>query len=160
MKTPLVDKEGFPRADIDIYAIRNAQAALVPLYNDLKVKMDEIHEALIAVHAQSKLEGPKETPKPEYIPFAKINGVAPDSPGSEGRLQRGDLVIQYHGFIRFGEIDWKTQEPLKKIAAMLPDHEFKTIRVRVQRGEQQMVLVITPKPWSGKGLLGCHLTPL
>jgi 26S proteasome non-ATPase regulatory subunit 9 len=160
MKTPLVDKEGFPRADIDIYAIRNARAALVPLYNDINSKMNEIHEALISVHAQSKLEGPKESPKPEIMPFAKINGVAPDSPGSEGGLQRGDMILQYERLSRFGEVDWKTQDPLKKIAAMLPDHEFKTIRVRVQRDSQVKMLMITPKPWSGKGLLGCHLTPI
>lgn len=29
MKTPLVDKDGFPRADLDIYTIRHARAALV-----------------------------------------------------------------------------------------------------------------------------------
>ncbi len=93
MKTPLVDNEGFPRADLDIYAIRNARAALAPLYNDLQKKMDEIYEALVNVHSAAKLE-PVIEPKQEYVAFAKVNGVAPDSPASEGGLVRGDLVVQ------------------------------------------------------------------
>ncbi len=61
---------------------------------------------------------------------------------------------------RFGDVDLKVAEPLKKIAGELPSLEFKNVRVKVLREDKLKVVFITPKPWSGRGLLGCHLTPL
>ncbi len=154
MKTPLVDHEGFPRADIDVYAVRNARAALVPLYNDLKYKMDEIHDSLANLHSQAKSDPGVVNNPTELIAFAKINGVAPDSPANEAGLLRGDLLLE------FDEINSNTRDPLKKLAAEIGGYEFKAIRVRVQRDGQKVSLRLTPKPWSGKGLLGCHLIPI
>jgi 26S proteasome non-ATPase regulatory subunit 9 len=154
MKTPLVDHEGFPRADIDIFAIRHARAALLPLYNDLKYKMDEIHDALANLHLQSKNDPGIITSPKELIPFAKISGVAPDSPADEAGLLRGDLVIE------FDDINSNTKEPLKKMAAEIGGLEFKAIRVIVQRDGQRLSLRVTPKPWNGRGLLGSHLVPI
>ncbi len=153
MKTPLVDHEGFPRADIDIYAVRHARAALLPLYNDLKYKMDEIHDALANLHLQAQ-NGIALTNPNELVPFAKINGVAPDSPAYEAGLERGDLVLE------FDDINSNTIEPLKKLANELRGFEFKAIRVIVLRNGQKVSLRVTPKPWNGKGLLGSHLVPM
>jgi 26S proteasome non-ATPase regulatory subunit 9 len=120
MKTPLVDAEGFPRADIDIYAIRTARSALAPLYNDLTAKEKEIETALHYLNSlpvdnsNSSTDQPMATSKP----FAKVNGVAPDSPADESGLKRGDLVLA------FGLIDSDTPSPLQKIAIELPNQEF------------------------------------
>lgn len=117
MKTALVDADGYPRADIDIYAIKHARAALAPLYNDLTSKTGEIESALIALH--SIPVDPTETAQViEIRPFAKVNGVAPDSPAGSSGLQRGDLILM------FGEIDCLQTSPLEKIAKILPDLEF------------------------------------
>ena len=40
--TPLVDSEGFPRADIDVWAVRHARVRIIELRNDLKALMDEM----------------------------------------------------------------------------------------------------------------------
>ncbi|KAG6377153.1 hypothetical protein JVT61DRAFT_1205 [Boletus reticuloceps] len=53
MTTPLVDSEGFPRADLDIYAIRSARTRIIKLRNDLKYTMDEIEKALHQVYDPS-----------------------------------------------------------------------------------------------------------
>jgi 26S proteasome non-ATPase regulatory subunit 9 len=95
MKTPLVDSEGFPRSDLDIYKIRNARSILAPLYNDLKGKMEEIHRAMEIVHSYSHEKSTMEVKPIELKVFAKINGVAPDSPAYNGGLLRGDLVLKY-----------------------------------------------------------------
>lgn len=36
MDTPLVDREGFPRADIDVAGVRTARVQVIRLRNDLK----------------------------------------------------------------------------------------------------------------------------
>jgi hypothetical protein len=43
---PLVDAEGFPRADIDVYRVRHQRHALVCLQNDHKAVMRQIEELL------------------------------------------------------------------------------------------------------------------
>lgn len=97
MTTPLVDSEGFPRADLDIYAIRSARARIVVLRNDLKYTMDEIEKALQKVYDPSLAPpaaslappAPVDAPstpnthtKESLSPFAKVDGVAPGSPAA------------------------------------------------------------------------------
>jgi len=93
MTTPLVDSEGFPRADLDIYAIRTARARIVELRNDLKYTMNEIEKALqkvydpsLALPAPSPASDASLTPsahtEESLSPFAKVDGVAPGSPAA------------------------------------------------------------------------------
>lgn len=53
MKESLLDENGFPRNDIDVYQVRHARHAIICLQNDLKTIMKEIEEGLIAVHAEA-----------------------------------------------------------------------------------------------------------
>jgi 26S proteasome regulatory subunit N4 len=85
MQTPLVDVEGFPRADIDIYAVRGARVRIIELRNDLKAVVDAIGRALEgiydpAIQRSSQIESNSERP---LQPFAKVDGVAPGSPAAE-----------------------------------------------------------------------------
>ena len=85
MQTPLVDVEGFPRADIDIYAVRGARVRIIELRNDLKAVVDAIGKALEgifdpAIQRSSRIDSTSERP---LKPFAKVDGVAPGSPAAE-----------------------------------------------------------------------------
>jgi 26S proteasome non-ATPase regulatory subunit 9 len=87
LQSPLVDVEGFPRADIDVYAVRGARVRIIELRNDLKDVMNAIGKALegiydpaLAVAAESETNG-VENDRPR--PFAKVDGVAPGSPAAE-----------------------------------------------------------------------------
>lgn len=51
----LVDAEGFPRNDIDVYQVRQARHQIVCLQNDLKALMKEIEQGLIEIHADAKV---------------------------------------------------------------------------------------------------------
>lgn len=53
-KATLIDQDGFPRADIDVYGERVSRNQLVRLQNDHKAKMGEIERALHALHALQK----------------------------------------------------------------------------------------------------------
>jgi Nas2 N_terminal domain len=87
MTSPLVDREGFPRADIDVASVRTARARVHRLRNDLKDVMEAIAAALQNVYARPDDAGKtieRVVPEQERAigerPFALVNGVAPSSP--------------------------------------------------------------------------------
>ena len=82
METPLIDQEGFPRADVDIYAVRGARKRIIELRNDLKDITDAIGKALEGIYDPANaIPASAEPPPPK--PFAKVNTVAPGSPAKE-----------------------------------------------------------------------------
>jgi len=85
LKTPLVDPDGFPRADIDIYAVRGARVRIIELRNDLKDVMDAIARGLEAVYDPSLASSStnKDDTSEALKPFAKVDGVAPGSPAAD-----------------------------------------------------------------------------
>lgn len=54
MNESLLDGEGFPRADIDVYAVRQARHQIICSQNDLKAIMKEIEKGLINVHTEAR----------------------------------------------------------------------------------------------------------
>ena len=102
MRQPLVDREGFPRDDLDVWAVRHARVRIIELRNDLAALMDEIAKTLETVYRPSpppQAEGEStsrsgattttsatvsgETATSELLPFARVNGVAPGSPAAD-----------------------------------------------------------------------------
>merc|ERR1712050_560084 len=62
IRGPLVDEEGFPRADLDIYAIRKARNRLACAQTDHQEVMKKIEAALAVIHAGSRVEVPRTAP--------------------------------------------------------------------------------------------------
>ena len=101
MRQPLVDREGFPRVDLDVWAVRHARVRIIELRNDLAALMDEIAKTLETVYRrspppQAEGEGGRsgatttvsatdsgEATISELLPFARVNGVAPGSPAAD-----------------------------------------------------------------------------
>jgi len=52
----LVDEEGFPRADIDVYQVREVRHDLVRAQNDHKALCERITKLMYAMHEQAKKE--------------------------------------------------------------------------------------------------------
>jgi len=115
LDSPLTDGDGFPRPDIDIWAVRHARVRIIRLRNDLSSLMDKIAMALERVHTSQSAgvtATDRETPLPSLLPFAKVDAVAPHSPAqvavsshltllpflvmipSKG-LRPGDLIIKF-----------------------------------------------------------------
>ena len=78
----LVDAEGFPRADIDVYQVTHLRAQAARLRNDVKAATEQVKLALEAVHAAGPDPEAHQGPRRDQalIPFTKVNAVAPDSP--------------------------------------------------------------------------------
>ena len=54
MDSALVDEEGYPRADVDVYQVRHARHDIRCKENDLKSLMKEIEAGLHSLHSQAK----------------------------------------------------------------------------------------------------------
>jgi 26S proteasome regulatory subunit N4 len=97
MRQPLVDREGFPRDDLDVWAVRRARVRIIELRNDLAALMDEIAKTLETVYRRSPPPQAEDEPEgtsratttassanvSELLPFARVNGVAPGSPAAD-----------------------------------------------------------------------------
>lgn len=89
MLTPLVDEDGFPRADFDVYAVRLARVRIIELRNDHKAIMDDILKGLQGVYNPALAP---DSPAPQeptvninssgLQPFARVDGVSPGSPAA------------------------------------------------------------------------------
>ncbi|KAF9284644.1 26S proteasome non-ATPase regulatory subunit 9 [Mortierella alpina] len=185
MTEKLVDNNGFPHSDIDLVVVTTARSNIIRLKNDHKEVMLQIEEALHAVHAEAIAE--KEAREAEkkaqsqentassssgsseaattaaqeadkdMSPFARVNGVAPDSPAKEAGLLQGDMIVA------FGTVNAKTPNVLPSLSEHVQSRENKPILVKVLRGESSDLhsLILVPKQgWGGRGLLGCHIVPV
>ncbi|XP_030073591.1 26S proteasome non-ATPase regulatory subunit 9 [Microcaecilia unicolor] len=164
MDGPLVDIEGYPRADIDLYQVRTARHSIICLQNDHKTIMKEIEEALHQLHAREKKKREKDEAEArveamtqaESLPsaFAKVDTVTAGSPASMSGLQIGDEIIE------FGSVNTSNFQTLQNIAIVVQHSEGKPLSVTVIREGKKVHLGLTPQRWSGKGLLGCNIIPL
>jgi 26S proteasome non-ATPase regulatory subunit 9 len=99
LHSPLIDPEGFPRADIDIYAVRNARVRIIELKNDLEALMTAIGKALEGVYVPmpgdtvSSSEVANTEPETSAKPFAKVDGVAPGSPAAAAVCVEYSIVM-------------------------------------------------------------------
>jgi 26S proteasome non-ATPase regulatory subunit 9 len=184
VKGSFVDAEGYPRGDIDIVGVKEKRQRLACINTDHKALMKRIEQALRDVHAQHDAEhGPLGArPPPGPSPgggaggeaaasvlsglagaldkgLALIDEVTVGSPAADGGMQCGDIVMS------FGPVSNKmSAEPLSLIPKVVQENMNRPVSVRVTRGAgagaQVVELQITPAVWSGRGVLGCHLTPL
>ncbi|XP_033901740.2 26S proteasome non-ATPase regulatory subunit 9-like [Acipenser ruthenus] len=164
MTGPLVDAEGFPRGDIDVYQVRNARHNVACLQNDHKEIMQQTEEALYRLHAyeREKREKDKTQAKAEALeqdlplphPFAKVDAVTPGSPASISGLQVGDEIFE------FGTVNSLNFQNLQNIASVVQHSEGKPLSIAVIRSGKKVHLGLTPQRWSGRGLLGCNILPL
>ncbi|KAL3928835.1 MAG: hypothetical protein SGBAC_012475 [Bacillariaceae sp.] len=111
--------------------------------------------------ANSAQAPPQAAEPPAEPAFARVNAVAEDSPAEAAGLLEEDLIFQ------FGPLNSENHNHLKAIAALVPDVAGKqgSISISVRRKKphsddwKTVVLPLTPRPWSGRGLIGCHIVP-
>ncbi|RCI15501.1 hypothetical protein L249_3403 [Ophiocordyceps polyrhachis-furcata BCC 54312] len=169
MDTPILTRDGFPRADLDVAQIRTTRARIIRLRNDHKDVMTQIERFLHDHFAN--LDDTNETssssaarPLPDDTPdrpFARVNTVAPGSPAELAGLKAGDEIRA------FGYVNQSNHDHLRKVAECVQGNEGQGISILVSRPAgaarrlEEMRLTLTPRrDWGGRGMLGCHILPL
>ncbi|KZV40656.1 26S proteasome non-ATPase regulatory subunit 9-like [Dorcoceras hygrometricum] len=181
----LLDSEGFPRADIDIPTVRADRRRLAELRNDHKDITDKINQNIQLLHS-ARLEqtatvrdsgatvldaniGPSLsvtnpiTARGSFNvidmditvsrPFAMIDEITEASPAAEDCLQLGDQIVKFAN-VEIGE------NVLQRLAAEVQKNENQAVPLVVMRQGALITLIVTPRAWSGRGLLGCHFRTL
>ncbi|GAA5903922.1 hypothetical protein JCM6882_001350 [Rhodosporidiobolus microsporus] len=160
MDTPLVDREGFPRSDIDVASVRTARMWIHRLRNDLKAVMGEL-EGVVHRGLPRGEDGEGEGETEDAVmeeqegekAWARVDAVAPGSPADTAGLKRDDLVLS------LSSITSANNDNLRAVAALVGRSEGVELELVVRRGAEKVKLRLTPSKWSGRGLLGCHIVP-
>ncbi|GAB0096467.1 26S proteasome non-ATPase regulatory subunit 9 [Sergentomyia squamirostris] len=180
MDEPLVDSEGFPRSDIDVYQVRTARQQIICTRNDLKALMMQIEQGLEHYFAEQKSNasagsssGSSTTTKladysengvgcsvavtrevsTSYTPICKVNLVATGGPAEQAGFRVGDEVIE------FGSLNASNFRELAQIAEIVKNQQDSVIKVKIRRQNRLVPLDLIPRVWSGRGLLGCNVIP-
>ncbi|XP_023245269.1 26S proteasome non-ATPase regulatory subunit 9 [Copidosoma floridanum] len=167
MTDELTDSQGYPRNDINVYQVRHARHKIICLQNDHKAIMQKIERGLHKVHQCAGIGGTanaqEETPATSsglqdgnflLEPFLRVNLVSPGSPAELAGIQTEDLILE------FGSITSSNFNSLKDIGSIVENSRYKNVAVKIKRGSNTFALTLIPRPWSGKGLLGCNVVPL
>jgi 26S proteasome non-ATPase regulatory subunit 9 len=103
IKDSVIDAEGYPRGDIDIFRVKNQRRRLAELNTDFKVLMKELEQVTIQLHQAmpSAPSQPKATPTPaataakieSTVPIARLDEVLAGSPAALAGILNGDLLI-------------------------------------------------------------------
>lgn len=176
---PLVDADGYPRADVDLLAVTAARRRVVMLRNDVRAATEEVASALEALHAlgpaalaqpvapMPRGDGAAVTTTaatataalsaPHGAPFAVVDDVTAGSPAAAAGLRVGDRVASFGGVGRGA-----APASLAFLADEVRRCEGTPLEVVVLRpagdGNEVCVLSLTPQRWGGPGLLGCHVS--
>jgi len=179
----LVDEEGFPRADVDVYGITFVRAELAKLQTDHKNAMKEIEQAMTKYHAHLKSSQPQGQGSSSSEAAPVVTQKQPverkETPvqGTQASTIPADLEPFYivrqvfldspafsaglvvdDKVLQFGTVTKANNTP-SSIAEVVSHSVGKSVRVVVKRGEDIKELFLTPQQWSGRGLLGCHIVP-
>ncbi|SCZ88265.1 BZ3500_MvSof-1268-A1-R1_Chr10-2g02899 [Microbotryum saponariae] len=157
MTTPLVDSQGFPRADIDVAGVRTARANIIMLRNDLSHLQIQIEQLVLRelprLHdSESTSAGAIDivpaTPSRSHA-FARIDRVFPGGPAHAAGIKTDDLLL------RIGDIDASNHNSLQDVAMLVSASEDVVLDVRIRRANRDISLSLVPqKGWGGRGLLG------
>ena len=172
MQTPLVSRDGYPRADIDVLQVRLARRNINMLRNDLRKVMERMQELLVTyfktpgstttdssgpnANSKATTRGPAEVGSSEYeVPFAVLREVVSGGPAARAGVKDGDKLLV------IGAVNASNHRKLKEVQKEVLEHEDKPLEAVVLRGTERLRLPLTPtRAWDGVGLLGCRITEL
>ncbi|XP_057767831.1 uncharacterized protein LOC130988089 isoform X2 [Salvia miltiorrhiza] len=172
----LVDFEGFPRTDIDIPTVRADRHRLAELRNDHKDITEKMSQNIQLLHSakhttttasvkDSGSDAGMSSSLGNYVaidassamdadfnisrPFAVVDEITELSPAAEDGLQLGDQIL------KFGDVE-RGENLLQRLAAEAQQKQGEAVPLVVTRQGSLVNLTVTPRTWSGRGLLGCH----
>jgi 26S proteasome non-ATPase regulatory subunit 9 len=116
----------------------------------------------------------EDVPSSDLVPIARIDEVSPGSPAETDGIKLGDLVLSIGSLHLSSDstsnvssntpatID--TRSVFLQIPEIVKQSIGRPILLQVRRKEGHSYvhvrLTLVPKTWSGRGVLGCHFTPL
>ncbi|KAH7937310.1 hypothetical protein HPB49_010481 [Dermacentor silvarum] len=149
MDEPLVDNEGYPRSDIDVY--KDIEKSLHDYHAQMSRNGAENGGPATVTQQQNVARGGSAAAP---LPFAVVGKVENGSPADIAGLSAGDKIV------KFGSVNAGNFKDVTDIAAVVQHSVGRPVNVLVKRDANAVSVVLTPKQWHGKGLLGCTVLPM
>ncbi|CAG5049784.1 unnamed protein product [Parnassius apollo] len=173
MHVTLVDSEGFPRNDIDVYKVRHARHRIICLQNDHKSIMKKIEEGLGEVYSDFRGSNVNaSTSQTENTSLTYTNGHGLNNAHNSGNEQQCFAVVGFvHNgspadiagltendeLLQFGSVNYSNFSDITQVHDVVAHSVGQRIQVRVKRDQQVLSLTVVPRPWAHPGLLGCQI---
>ena len=157
LEEPLVDADGFPRADLDLHKVCAARGELRSKQADLISLVARIERGLHSLHSQARQTGGPAGPPPPHLPslpFARVAVVVAGSPADRAGFRSDDLLSKFGTVVRE---NFSSLQNLSELAASSRDRALEVVVVRAGRPTR---LRLVPTAWQGAGLIGFKLRPL
>lgn len=94
---------------------------------------------------------PREREPSAYVAIVKVNFVSAGSPAETAGIKVDDEIIE------FGSVNVSNFKDLKQIGEIVMHRQNQQIALKIRRRNAMHELSLIPKPWSGRGLLGCNI---
>lgn len=154
-----------------MHSVRIARTQIICLQNDLKELTKSIEAGLEKYFHESKetltstklppevrgssssTSSTNSQPVENQTPIVVVNLVSPGGPAEEAGIQVRDLITA------FGTITSSNFKDLAQIGDLVKSSQNQQVRVKFRRDNKTEELILVPKIWSGRGLLGCNVVP-
>ncbi|EPS60916.1 hypothetical protein M569_13886 [Genlisea aurea] len=166
----LIDSEGFPRSDIDIPAVRADRRRLAELRYDHRDVTEKMNQNIQLLHtggmkSADVMMSSSSSSSSDYLPpslgsssgmdvdlvvgrpFAVVDEIIESSPAAEDGLQLGDQIVKF-GSVEMGE------NLFMRLVEEAQAKQGQPVPVAVIRRGTLINILVTPRAWSGRGLLG------
>jgi len=128
---PLVDAEGYPRADLDVHAVRNARNEMARMQTDHKRVMASIEQAMFALHAEAKAAKAAAHPElQQSAPIVRSGGAgtgAAREPAAAPRPQRDDGVPPPASAAAAAHADTSSSSAAAAAASLVPFYSVNAV---------------------------------
>lgn len=94
--------------------------------------------------------GPNETLE-NAMAIIKVNFVSPGSPAELAGIRENDEILE------FGSVTGNNFKDLAQIGQIVNHRQNQQIIIKARRNRRVHELILVPKTWAGRGLLGCNI---
>jgi 26S proteasome regulatory subunit N4 len=180
----LIDQDGFPRADIDLFAVRAARNQVSCLLNDLKDINHQLDNALHSLHALGQeavleaIQAEKNERSLQTTSSSTTTTLMASTSTSIPKTET-DIILKPWAIIdsvsptspasecglRCGDKILKMGNAISfatvtsEVRRYAEDIGLGAMKVQISRNGEEMMINLLPKRWNGQGVLGCHIIP-
>lgn len=101
--------------------------------------------------SQSPIEHARSLESVHETPILHVTMVMAASPAEACGIQKDDEILE------FGSINSDNFTELKQVSELVMHRQNQPITLKVKRQNRTCDIVLVPRVWSGRGLLGCNI---
>lgn len=85
------------------------------------------------------------------VAIIKVTLVSPGSPAELAGIRENDAILE------FGSVNESNFKDLAQIGEIVKHRQNQQVIIKARRNNRVHELILVPKVWAGRGLLGCNI---